>query len=145
MMVELIKHRRPSVPEVKWSTRDQHLKEEGEKQSSLQDEKYLKPTSFRSCRSNGSRQVKTSSDSDKTVLKVRVISRAAKRWNYLMVFSPAFDLRASSQTEQPQESIESTVERYRNLRRFPSKPKDFRGQLLAIRIALLVETHFDFR
>ena len=35
MMVELIKHRRPSVAEVEWSTRDQHLKEEGEKQSFL--------------------------------------------------------------------------------------------------------------
>jgi hypothetical protein len=101
MMVELIKHRRPRLAEDEWSTRDQYLKEEGEKQSSILVERYLEPTSFRSCRYNGSRLVKTSSDSDKTVLKVRVISRAAKRWNDLMVFSPSFDLRASSQTEQP--------------------------------------------
>ena len=35
MMVKLIKHRRPRVAEDEWSTRDQYLKEEGEKQSSI--------------------------------------------------------------------------------------------------------------
>lgn len=102
--------------------------EEGEKWGSLL-ERRRRAAVPRILQSIGNRLESTSSDSVDTVSKVLVIMRAAVRWTDLSDFRFDFRLSADDQTAQPFVRMGSTVEEYKNRKRFRSQPQACRIQL----------------